>query len=263
MTAPGISRSMALAWMLARRDVQHRYASSYLGFTWSVGVPFLYALINVVVFSVLMSGRMGPRYSEIPFALFYFVPFTLWGLFSEVVGRSTQILREYHYLISKIAFPYWVLPLIPLASALLTQAIIWVLISVLMLYSGIAPAYSAILYVPIWMISLLLTVGVAALSVYVPDLAQVVPVVLNILFWLTPLLYPASLVEDHGALWLRGLIMDYNPFFYLVEFSRHAVFGSAAIDWTPLLVTSLFSTGVLGLGLALFQKLKPGFSDVI
>ncbi|EOA2940439.1 ABC transporter permease, partial [Yersinia enterocolitica] len=114
------------AWMLAKRDLKNRYASSYAGIAWNIGVPLLYAIINVVVFSILMSGRMGARYGDVPFALFYFVPLSLWALFSDVVGRSTGILREYGYLINKIAFPFWVLPLVPLASALLSQGILMI-----------------------------------------------------------------------------------------------------------------------------------------
>lgn len=266
-TNQGFSAGLALAWMLARRDLRNRYASSYAGVGWHIGVPLLYSLINVVVFSILMSGRMGPRYGNVPFALFYFVPFSLWAVFAEVIGRSPGILREYGYLINKIAFPAWVLPLVPFASALLSQAIILALTAALMLYLRVAPAPTAWAYLPIWLIALALTLGVAymvaALAVYVPDLAQAVPVGVTILFWLTPILYPATLVEDHGALWIRTIIMDYNPFFYLVDLARHAVLGGAAPAWGALAALALVAALTLALGLALFRKLQPGFADVI
>lgn len=259
--------SLKLAWMLARRDLINRYAGSYAGIAWTIGVPLLYAAINVVVFSVLMSGRMGGRYGDISFALFYFVPFSLWIFFAEVVGRSTNILREYSYLISKMAFPFWILPLVPVASAMLSQSIIILIALGLIGHNAISLGDMAFVYLLLWMICLVLTLGVAysisALSVYIPDLAQIVPVVINILFWLTPILYPAALVEEHGALWVRRLIMDYNPFYYLTEISRYSVFGSAPVDWLALLVIAIFSLSVLVCGVALFQRLKPGFADVI
>lgn len=267
MRNSGIINSLALAWMLARRDLLNRYAGSYAGVFWAVGVPLLYALINVVVFSTLMSGRMGARYGDVPFALFYFVPFALWSLFSEVVGRSTGILREYRYLVSKIAFPFWVLPLVPLASALLSQLIILLLAGGLMAYNGISLGASALVYLLVWLASVLITLGVAyavaALSVYISDLAQIVPVVLNILFWLTPILYPASLVEAHGALWVRRLIMDWNPFYYLTEIARHAVFATAPVDWPALALLLALGGVLLVAGFALFRRLKSGFADVL
>lgn len=267
MRKPGIINSLSLAWMLAKRDLLNRYAGSYAGVFWTIGVPLLYALINVVVFSTLMSGRMGARYGDIPFALFYFIPFSLWILFSEVVGRSTSILRDYGYLVSKIAFPFWVLPLIPLASALLSQLIILLLAFGLMLHYSINIGDTAAIYLLVWIACLLLTLGVAyavsALSVYIPDLGQIVPVVVNILFWLTPILYPATLVEEHGALWVRKLIMDWNPFYYLTEISRHAVFATAQVDWVALALLLTLSATLLVAGFTLFRRLKSGFADVL
>ena len=261
------NQELKLAWMLAKRDLKNRYASSYAGFAWNIGVPLLYAIINVVVFSILMSGRMGARYGDVPFALFYFIPLSLWAFFSDAVGRSTGILREYSYLINKIAFPFWVLPLVPIASALLNQGILLFLVGGLMAYHGIAPAGTASLYILIWLVCVMLTLGVAyavsAVAVYIPDLAQIVPVGINILFWLTPILYPATLVENGGALWIRSLIMNWNPFTSIVEMSRHVVLGSAVVSWSSFATMAFVSFMILITGLFVFRKLKAGFADVI
>lgn len=267
MRKSGVVSGLLLAWMLAKQDLKNRYAGSYAGIAWNVGVPLLYAVINVVVFSILMSGRMGERYGDVPFALFYFLPFSLWIFFSEVVGRSTGILREYGYLVNKIAFPFWILPLIPIASALLSQLIIFLIVVGLMIYNGIAPSDMAAVYILAWIICALITLGisyaVSAIAVYIPDFSQIVPVIVTVMFWLTPILYPATIVEDSGAPWTRKLIMDYNPFYYLTEISRHAVFGTAAIDWRSLFIVGLISIATLIFGFSLFRKLKPGFADVI
>jgi lipopolysaccharide transport system permease protein len=258
---------LRLAWMLAKRDLQNRYASSYAGVAWNIGVPLLYAGINVLVFSILMSGRMGKAYGDVPFALFYFVPLSLWTLFAEVVGRAPAVLREYSYLINKIAFPAWILPLVPLASALLSQAIIILLTIGLAIHLDVMVASSAWLYVVIWAIALVMTMGIAyavsSLSVYVPDMAQAVPVGITILFWLTPILYPATLVKEKGAFWLRNIIMDFNPFYYVVDLSRHAVFGSAPVPAQTLALMALAALAMLAAGIAVFRKLQPGFADVI
>lgn len=267
MQQSGLRSSLALAWMLAKRDLKNRYATNYAGIAWNILVPLLYATINVVVFSILMKGRMGDRYGDIPFSLFYFVPFSLWAFFSEVTGRSTSILREYGFLINKIAFPYWVLPLVPLGSALLNQFILFCIVGVLLVSNAIVPGASAWVFVLVWLVSVVLTVGLAyglsALAVYVPDLSQIVPVCVNILFWLTPILYSASLVENDGPLWVRSLIMDFNPFSTIVEMSRHAMFGSADVSLASLGGLALVALAVLGVGLFVFRKLKSGFADVL
>lgn len=258
---------LRFAWMLARRDLKNRYAHSYAGGAWNIGVPLLYSLINVVVFSVLMSGRMGSRYGDIPFALFYFVPFSLWTVFSEVMARSTGILREYSYLINKIAFPAWVLPLVSLGSALLSQMIIFVFIAVLMITKGIVPANTAWVFFVIWALSLLITVGaayaVAAISAFIPDMAQLVPVFVNVTFWLTPFLYPPAMIQSNAGAGIRDVIMTYNPFYYLIESSRLAVFGGPDFTWNYVGILCLVSALFLAIGILVFRKLQPGFADVV
>lgn len=263
----GLKTGLGLAWMLAKRDLKNRYASSYAGIAWNVGVPLLYSLINVVVFSILMSGRMGARYGDVPFSVFYFVPFSLWSLFAEVTGRSTGILREYAYLINKIAFPAWVLPMVPFASALLGQGIILVFTVGLLIALNVTVASTAWMYLLVWAIVIVLTLGVAyavsALAVYIPDLAQAVPVVVTILFWLTPILYSATLVEAHGAMWVRNVIMNYNPFYHIVDLSRHAVFGGGGIELQTFGTMALVAVATLAVGALVFRKLRPGFADVL
>jgi lipopolysaccharide transport system permease protein len=258
---------LAFAWMLAKRDLKNRYASSYAGAAWHVGVPLIYMSINVLVFSILMTGRMGERYGDIPFALFYFVPFSLWTVFAEVLARSTGILKEYGYLINKIAFPFWVLPLVTLSSALLSQFIVFVLIIGLMLFKGIAPAGTVWVFAVIWLLSLLITIGMAyavsAVSVYVPDMVQLVPLCITILFWLTPVLYPAAMVSQHAAAWVRNIIMDYNPFYYLVESARLAVFGVTEFPWGYVGIVGAVAVLAMAGGFFVFRKLQPGFADVV
>ncbi|HHT8901324.1 TPA: ABC transporter permease [Burkholderia cenocepacia] len=261
------TNSLSLAWMLAKRDLKNRYASSYAGVAWNVGVPLLYSLINVVVFSILMKGRMGDHYGNVPFALFYFVPFSLWTVFTEVTGRSTGILREYHYLISKIAFPAWVLPLIPLASAMISQAIIFFFIIVLLIVKGIVPGGMVWAFMIVWTLSMAITIGsayaISAISVYVPDMVPVVPLCTNIIFWLTPILYPATVVESSRMVWVRNVVMTLNPFYYMVESSRQAILPGLPFEWGYVGVLAVVAAVSVVVGAYIFRKLKPGFADVL
>ncbi|CAM4277205.1 Transport permease protein [Bordetella tumbae] len=268
MNNAGFFKGLSLAWMLSKRDLKNRYAGSYAGIAWHIGVPLLYASINVAVFSILVGGRMGGGYENIPFALFYFVPFSIWIFFQETVNRSTGILKEYSYLINKISFPFWVLPLVPLASAFVNQVVILSIVAVLMAFYGIAPGADAWGYLFVWMACLVFSLGVAyavsALTVYVPDLSQIVPVIVNILYWLTPILYPASLVESHGGRWAKAFILEYNPFYYWAELSRRSMFDMGvtfSADKAGFLI--VISLVALGVGALVFKKLKSGFADVL
>lgn len=259
--------ALGLLGMLIMRDLKNRYANSYAGFAWNVVVPLFNALILAIVFSALMNGRMGMDYGNVPFVLFYFIPFSLWTVFAEVIGRSTGIIREYDYLINKIAFPFWVLPMVPLGSAMLSQAIIFSIIGGLLFYLKIKVASTALLFPVIWLISIVLTIGVsytvAAISAYLPDMAQIMPLFLNILFWITPILYPPSLVQQHAPAWTRNIIIDYNPFFYISEYSRYTILSGREIPIYNLLILTGIACTLLLLGVLIFHKLKAGFADVI
>lgn len=262
-----IVSDLHLAWMLAKRDLLNRYISSYAGFFWNIGVPLFNALIMAIIFTVLMDGRLGLDYGDTPFVLFYFIPFSLWVVFAEVVGRSTGILREYDYLINKISFPYWVLPLIPLASALLNQFIILSIVAVLFKYFNLSVSNLAYIYFFIWLITLILTIGfayaVSAISVYLQDLKQIVPLFINILFWLTPILYPPFLIEQKAPIWLKTIIISFNPFYYLSEYSRYSLLGTEEFPFLNLVMLLAISCILLFLGIFTFKKLKAGFADVI
>lgn len=261
----GVAEGIRLAIMLARRDIRTRYASSFAGAIWSVALPLLFALVNVVVFSVLMTGRMGTRYGDVPFALFYFVPFSLWALFTEVSSRSTTILREYHYLITKIAFPVWVIPLVPLASALISQLVMFAIIAFLLVTKGVVPSPDAWVFFVIWGLAILMTMGVSylfsSISMYVPDLGQLVPVLTTIIFWLTPILYPVNMAED-GPMWFRNIVIHFNPFYYMVESSRLAVLGVEPMPWSYVAIFACFAGVTFIAGMHVFNKLKAGFADV-
>lgn len=263
----GLTHGLRLAWVLGRRDLRNRYASSLGGAAWLVGLPLLYSFINVFVFSILMSGKMGERYGDVPFALFYFSAFSVWTVFSEVTGRSTGLLREYSFLINKIAFPVWVLPLIAFASALLTQFVVLIITAGLMIWYSHPPSTHLWLYILVWICTVLMTMGiaygVASVSVFIPDMAQVVPVCLSILFFLTPILYPPTLVEQGATGLSRKILMDWNPFFYLIEAARAALLGVGPFPWHYLLYAGSFSVAAAIAGTFLFSRLRKGFADVL
>lgn len=266
-TQIGFSASLGLIWLLAKRDLKTRYATSYGGISWNIGVPLLNAVTTVLVFSILMAGRMGDQYGGVSFPLFFFVPFILWMVFTDIISGSTGVLKQHGYLITKIAFPTWILPLVPFVSALLNQIILLIIVAGMFTYYGFMPTSTVGWIFPLWILCVIFGIGiaymVAAVAVYITDVVQAVPVFLNIAFWLTPILYPPSLVEGTSSSFVRGLIMDYNPMYYFVEITRRLAFIEAPIPWQTFGKLSVLSFATLGLGLFVYHRLKPGFADVV
>ncbi len=256
-----------LAWLLAKRDLRNRYAASYAGFVWAIGVPLVYALINIVVFSLLMRGQMGERYGNVPFTVFYFVALSQWIMFAEVVPRSANIIREYSYILkTRVGFPIWIIPLIPFASALVTQLVIAFLCAVYMWTYALPPSPSTPIIFLVWLTSFTITLGVAlivaSISVFIPDMNQIVPIVINIIFWLTPILYPPSMVSAASPS-IQWIILNINPFYYITEAARLSVLGAASEIWRDLLIAAIYGLIFLAFGTYVFRKLRPGFADVL
>jgi ABC-type polysaccharide/polyol phosphate export permease len=251
---------------LILRDLRIRYAGSLMGALWSVGIPALNAIVLSAVFSVLMSGRMGVQYQGTPFALFYFAGFAPWVLFNEAVGRSAGIIVENAAIVKRVRFPLEALCLQVVGSSIIGHVVVLVVTGLLMLVHGVAPT-PQIFWLPLLLlVTLTLTLGTAlilsAVSVYVRDLTQLAPVALNILFFLTPILYPPALVEN-APRWARLLVLDLNPWHYLVESYRYSILGTSNLPALGLLYTSGMAIAVLAIGLVLFRRLKHGFADVL
>jgi lipopolysaccharide transport system permease protein/teichoic acid transport system permease protein len=250
-----------------RRDLKQRYASSYLGAVWTLGVPVLYAAINAVVFTVLMQEKLVSAESTFSFAIFYFVPFSLWVFFSEVILRSVNIVKENAYLLGRNQVPIRAIPIIPIASAAINQFVVVAVVIFLFIIQGSSPAVTSGAYLVCWLATLLLALGfgylMAGLGVFIPDLSQAVPVAITVGFWLTPILYPVAFLTDHAPPWLQTIILDLNPMSGITLQARDAVLGTADISSRQLILSLAVGAAILVLGLWVFDRLRPAFGDVI
>ena len=251
---------------LIRRDLSTRYAGSFMGVLWSIGVPTLNALVLSAVFSVLMSGRMGEHYHGLPFAVFYFAGLAPWVLFTEATSRAAIIIIENAAIVKRLHFPLEALCVQVVGAAIIGHVVVLAVAGVLMLMYGL-PLTARLLLLPLLLaLTLTLTLGIcltmSALSVFLRDLTVLVPVGLNLMFFLTPILYPPALLE--GASWVARLfILDLNPWHHVVEGYRWAVLGSPTFHMVGLAYTTALAVMALAGGLALFRRLKGAFADVL
>ncbi len=251
---------------LIRRDLRTRYAGSFMGVLWSVGVPALNALVLSAVFSVLMRGRMGLHYEGLPFALFYFAGFAPWVLFTEAAGRAAGIIVENAAIVKRLRFPLEALCVQVVGSAIIGHLVVLVVAGLLMLVHGMAPAPQLLALPLLLALTLVLTLGIcfalSAISVFLRDLALLVPVGLNLMFFLTPILYPPAMLDAAPRL-ARLVMLDLNPWHHIVEGYRWALLGTPTVDMAGLAYATVLAVVALALGLALFRRLKVAFADVL
>jgi len=260
-----IWRNRNLIRTMVRRDVLSRYSGSFGGAFWAVLNPLMLMLTYFFVFGLVLQSRFGNDTSHSGYAIYFLAGMLPWLAFSEAVGRSPFVLVEHRNFIKKLLFPVETLPVNLVASGLVTEFFGIVLFALaLLLVRGRVPI--TVLYLPALVIpQILLTAGIcwflAALGVFVRDLAQINGYLLTVWFFLTPICYPEMSLDKLPPPALRVLTM--NPIFVLVRGYRSILLDSKAPDWTALAWLTAASILVFLLGHAWFYKLRKSFADLI
>ena len=257
-----LHHSLFLLGEFTRRDFKGRYAGSVMGFLWSFVQPLWSLALFTFLFSTVMkvSPGIGERTSN--FAIFLFCGLLPWMAIQEGITRATTAITENAGLVKKMSFPSGLLVWAVVLAALLHEAIALGLFLVVLGVTGelsLSGLWILLIAVPL---QVGLTVGLgflaAAVNVFFRDTAQINSMLLQGWFYLTPIVYPLSLVPDRFARYLA-----LNPLTTLVTLYREALLGGEMpplTSLTPLVVATLLA---LVVGIWVFRRLKPVFADEI
>ncbi|HEV8582649.1 MAG TPA: ABC transporter permease [Thermoanaerobaculia bacterium] len=257
----GVRHHLFLLKELVKRDFQGRYAGSLLGFVWSFVQPLWMLLLFTFVFSTVMKISLtGARTGH--FAVFLFCGLLPWMALQEGVLRASTAITDNASLVKKLRFPAEVLVLAVVLAALLHEAIaavifLGVLAALRELTWGGLPLL--LLAIPL-QIALTLGLGLllSSLHVFFRDTAQVLGLVFSGWFYLTPIVYPLSLVPERFRGWI-----ELNPLAALVELYRQAFLGRELALVPGIGVLALSAVVLLCAGFLLFGRLKTAFVDEI
>lgn len=260
-------QSLFLLRELVKRDFQGRYAGSILGFVWSFVQPlWLLALFTFVFSTVMKISLVGERTET--FAVFLFCGLLPWTAVHEGVTRSSTAITDNAELVKKMRFPSQILVGAVVVAALLHEAIAaGVFFAVLLALGEVAWISLPVLLLAVPLqVALTLGLGLllAAVHVFFRDTAQLLGLVFTGWFYLTPIVYPLSLVPGKTGLQqvLRRLV-ELNPMTALVSLYRQGLLGGelALVPGTGALAVA--ALGLLALGWWLFGRLRPAFVDQI
>jgi len=259
-----IWKNRALLKQLVRRNVSTRYRGSMLGLLWSFVQPLMMLCVYTFVFSVVFKARWGVNltHSQGAFAIIMFCGMALYTVFSDCVNGSCSVITGNPNFVKKVIFPLEMLPLTQCISAFIF-GLVWILL----LFLGAVFIFGklsftmlllVLILIPLFLFSLGISYFVASLSVYIRDTAYVVQVILQILFFMTPIFYPIQAVP---APYRR--LLEINPLTILIEQARKVFLFGTLPDWFFLGIAFLISLLVLHCGFIWFFKTKKGFADVL
>ncbi len=246
-----------LFYFLVWRDIKVRYKQTVLGALWAVIQPVMY----MVVFSVFFGRLAGIPSDGLPYPIFFYAGFLPWMLFSSAVTQSSNSVVGSAHLITKVYFPRIIIPTASVGSALVDFAVASSVLGVLMLYYGIAPG-AGLFMAPLFVAGVVvaaLGVGllIAALNVAYRDFRYVVTFLLQLWLFLTPIVYPVTLVPERWQ-WLMRL----NPLTGLIEGFRAALLNRP-IDWSGVAIGFGVTAVVLAVGAAYFRSTERSFADIV
>ncbi|MFA7383435.1 MAG: ABC transporter permease [Desulfurivibrionaceae bacterium] len=245
-----------------RLDLTSRFTRSKLGGFWVVIHPLTQVLIYALVLSGVLSAKMPGINNRYAYAIYLCAGQVAWSLFAEVITRSLTVFIDNANLLKKISFPRITLPLILIGSALLNNLFLLTAVFVVFAVLGHMPGGAVACLPLLIVITLAFAVGLGlvlgVLNVFFRDLGQVVPIMLQILFWFTPIVYPATIIPEALREWLA-----FNPVYPLVAaYQEVLVYGRFPAP-TPLLAVFAFSLLMLAFGLTLFRRASADMMDVL
>ncbi len=256
-----VYQSRQLILNLAYNDFKAKFVGSYLGIVWAFVQPMVMIAVLWFVFQV---GFRSMPIADVPFILWLSCGLIPWFFFSEGLGSATGSLIEYSYLVKKVVFRTSVLPLVKILSAYFVHIFFIILLFVLFLIHGYRPNiyYLQIFYYSFAQVILLIGLSwlTASLAVFIKDTAQIISVILQIGFWVTPILWPINMIPEQYQAFFK-----LNPMYYIVEGYRDTLIHGIGFwhRYNQGLYFWLVTAFLLIAGALLFKKLRPHFSDVL
>jgi len=246
-----------LFYFLALRDVQVRYKQTVLGVAWAVLQPLLAVIVSSLIF-----GRLAHMPSDgIPYPLFFYAGNLPWMLIASGVGASSASLVGSPNLVTRVYFPRMIIPGAAVLSGLVDFLIAGVGLVFLMVRYRVSPSWQLLLVAPVLVLILLLTCAVggwlAAINVKYRDVRYVVPFFMQLWFFVTPVIYPASLVPPQWR-----VLLALNPMAGLIDAFRAACFGRP-FDSVTFVISTAVTFALLALAVRTFRSIEQTFADFI
>jgi len=245
-----------------KNEFLSRFARSRLGGLWMVIHPLAQVAIFAFILSAVLSSKLPGIDNRYGYALYLTAGMMAWSLFSELVSRSLTVFVDNSNLLKKMMFPRICLPLIVSGSALVNSLLLFVAILAIFALLGHYPGWH-ILWLPVLIVlNVMLGVGLGLLlgvfNVFIRDVGQVVPIVLQFWFWFTPIVYIPSAISERFKYWL-----NLNPMTPLVNAYQNILVLGAQPKWLPLTGTAIFAIVSLIFALFFFRKAAPEMADIL
>jgi lipopolysaccharide transport system permease protein len=250
-----------LLYFLVWRDIKVRYKQTALGASWAIIQPFF----TMVVFSLFFGRLAGVPSDGVPYPIFSFAALVPWTFFANGLTYSANSLVGSQNLIKKVYFPRLAIPIATVLAGAVDFVLAFSVLLGMMLFYGIVPTGNVLWLAPLLVLALVTSLGVglwfSALNVQYRDVRYVVPFLVQVWLFATPVAYGASLLDEFGTHW--QMLYALNPMVGVVEGFRWALLGTDTAPGPMIAVSTLASILILVGGAFYFRRLEKSFADVV
>jgi lipopolysaccharide transport system permease protein len=236
-----------------KREFQSKYRKSVLGAVWPLVHPLAQIIVYTVVFSQIIGAKLPGVESSLAYGIYLCAGILTWGLFAEIVIRSQTIFLDNANMLKKINFPRLSLPTVVVLNALVNFAIIFGLFSLFLVVSGNFPGIFFLGLLPLLVVQVAFAIGlgvtVGILNVFFRDVGQFFGVLLTFWFWMTPIVYPVTILPEG-----MQSALDWNPMTGLIGgYQSIVVFGEWP-RWEELWLITVLAVLLCVLAVSLFHR---------
>ena len=253
-----------LVWQLGKNDFRNKFANTSLGSIWGFLQPFIYMITYAIVLQyILKTGSSG----DSPFIVWYLPAMAIWQFLNDSILNITNSIRNYSYLVKKVLFPVDVIPAISLVSTCITSIFVIIVATIICIVYGYIPNVLLMIYYIFAALCFIIgfTRLTSAITTLVPDFGQLLSIVMQILFWFTPIIWDLTFVEGlAGGNVLR--IVKCMPISYIVTGFRQAFVGGSIVTDAHGIYTIIFwiiTILIFVWSNHIFKKCKKDFADVL
>jgi lipopolysaccharide transport system permease protein len=243
-----------------RREFELKYRNSLLGALWTVLNPLAMIVIYTLVFSKIMQARLPGLEGAYAYSIYLCAGILFWGVFSEIALRAQGVFLEQAHLLKKINFPRLCLPAVVVGSGLINFSIIFALFLGVLVLADALPGMELLALIPVLAITvwfaIALGVVLGILNVFFRDVGHFFGVVLQFWFWLTPIVYPASILPERAQ-----ALLVFNPLAHCVQAAQAVIVQHAWPSWSGLLGVALASVFLSLLAVRLYLRHGADMQD--
>lgn len=236
-----------------KREFQSKYRNSLLGAAWTIINPLAMVIVYTVIFSQVMRAKLPGVDHGFAYSIYLCSGVLTWGLFAEIVNRGQSIFIDNANILKKINFPRVLLPLIAVLNSLVNFTIVFVIFLLFLLVSGFWPGWSMLALVPLLAIQVMFSIGLGVtlgvLNVFFRDVGQFFGVFLQFWFWLTPIVYPGSILPEE----IKSLL-EFNPLYSLMQSYQGVFVNGVWPNWLGLLYPLVLGVFLCFCGFHLFRR---------